>query len=335
MAGGAYVGWRQLQLGRAQLQQNLEASRRELDLEREGQITDRFTRAIDQLGSDKLDIRLGGIYALERIARESKVDYKPIMEVLTTYLGDRSPWPPARPRQYVAAALVKEIPSLRIRSADLQAILTVLGRRNLVHEEAGDRLDLSCVDLRRANLGGAHLEGANLGGAHLEGADLRDAHLEGAVFREAHLEDADLGGAHLEGADLRDAHLKGVYLRDAHLEEAHLGGAHLEKAYLEGAHLKGVYLRDAHLEEAYLGGAHLEEANLGGAHLERAILGGAHLEEAHLGGARLEGTYLGGAHLEGADLSTVIGLIDAQIGNAGIDKTTKLPEYLTRTEVEK
>ena len=40
-----------------------------------GQITERFTRAIDQLGSPVMEIRLGGIYALERISKESKEDY--------------------------------------------------------------------------------------------------------------------------------------------------------------------------------------------------------------------------------------------------------------------
>jgi hypothetical protein len=48
---------------------------RQLQLNREGQITERFTRAIDQLGSDdKLDVRLGGIYALERIANDSSTE---------------------------------------------------------------------------------------------------------------------------------------------------------------------------------------------------------------------------------------------------------------------
>jgi hypothetical protein len=50
-------------------QLNRESSARTYELDREGQITERFTRAIDQLGEDKLDVRLDGIYALERIAR--------------------------------------------------------------------------------------------------------------------------------------------------------------------------------------------------------------------------------------------------------------------------
>jgi hypothetical protein len=64
---------------------------RTLQVNREGQITDRFTRAIDQLGKvedgQKLfEIRIGGIYALQRIARESEEDYWPIMEILTAYV---------------------------------------------------------------------------------------------------------------------------------------------------------------------------------------------------------------------------------------------------------
>src|SRR5829696_6253474 len=42
---------------------------RQVHTAREGQITERYSRAIDQLGRvEQLDVRLGGIYALERIA---------------------------------------------------------------------------------------------------------------------------------------------------------------------------------------------------------------------------------------------------------------------------
>jgi len=64
------------------------------ELTRQGQASERFTRAIDQLGSDHLDVRLGGIYALERIARDSPGDRPTIGEVLTAYLRGHAPWPP-------------------------------------------------------------------------------------------------------------------------------------------------------------------------------------------------------------------------------------------------
>jgi hypothetical protein len=61
----------------------------------EGQITDRFTKAINQLGEpgpEKLAIRLGGIYALERIARDSLRDKPPIVEILAAYVRAHAAW---------------------------------------------------------------------------------------------------------------------------------------------------------------------------------------------------------------------------------------------------
>ncbi len=83
------------------LRQTREHTDRQLQQAEQGQITDRFTSAIEQLGSDKLEIRLGGIYALERIAGDSLAmesspgrDYATIMEVLTAYVRENAPWPP-------------------------------------------------------------------------------------------------------------------------------------------------------------------------------------------------------------------------------------------------
>jgi hypothetical protein len=68
--------------------EQLEATQRQLTMAEQGQITERFTRAVDQLGSDKLDVRLGGMYALERIARHSDVD-RTMIFVVGAELGVR------------------------------------------------------------------------------------------------------------------------------------------------------------------------------------------------------------------------------------------------------
>ena len=59
----------------------------------EGHLTDRFTKAIAHLGADNMAIRLGGIYALERIAKDSEKDHGPIMEVLTAFVREHAPAP--------------------------------------------------------------------------------------------------------------------------------------------------------------------------------------------------------------------------------------------------
>ena len=88
-----YYTWRRITIAEEDLkitQENLKVAQDNLKVTQEGQITERFTRAIDQLGNKKIEIRLGGIYSLERISKESDQDYWPIMEVLTAYVRNHS-----------------------------------------------------------------------------------------------------------------------------------------------------------------------------------------------------------------------------------------------------
>jgi hypothetical protein len=176
---------------------------------KEGQITDRFYKAIEQLGATddkgnpKLELRLGGIYALERIARDSEKDHWPIMEVLTAYIRENSQWKETN------------LPTNRTNRLDIQAILTVIRRRTWSYETADQHLDLREAGLHYADLTGAHLRGAYLTGAYLERAHLERAHLERAHLRDAYLTGAYLEGAYLEGTDLRGTRLEGADLGGA------------------------------------------------------------------------------------------------------------------------
>ncbi len=53
-------------------------------------MTDRYTKAIEQLGSDKLDVRIGGLYALERVVSDSPGYHPTVMEVLTAFVREHS-----------------------------------------------------------------------------------------------------------------------------------------------------------------------------------------------------------------------------------------------------
>jgi hypothetical protein len=222
LIAGLFFTWANLQITQ-------ETATKNQEIAREGQITDRFTKAITQLGEqgpEKLAVRLGGIYALERIARDSEKDHWPIMEVLTAYVRENAPWRPKPPEDTPpqqdnpcpkgdpAAAQGQPPPKL---ATDIQAILTVLGRRDRTHETEDQYLDLRETDLRAANLMYAQLEGANLMYAHLEGAILHQADLDRAILARAHLEGADLAGADLKGAILWQAHLDGAILEGASL----------------------------------------------------------------------------------------------------------------------
>ena len=99
-------------------EKNVRVAQETVRVAEEGQITERFTRAIDQLGSANMAIRLGGIYALERIAKDSEKDYGPVMEVLTAYVREKAP----RKENHEPQAAEKP-------PTDIQAILTVISRR--------------------------------------------------------------------------------------------------------------------------------------------------------------------------------------------------------------
>lgn len=149
-------------------------------------------QAIEQLGSEKLELRLGSISALERIAGDSEKNHGPIMEVLTAYVRKHAPAPkplaaPAAPKKPEEGQKAQAAPPLEIKpTSDVQAVLTVIGRRARTFGKGEhQRLDLRATDLRGADLWNAHLEKAYLREAHLEGADLRGAHLEGGYLRDA------------------------------------------------------------------------------------------------------------------------------------------------------
>ncbi|MBB5803571.1 hypothetical protein F4560_003339 [Saccharothrix ecbatanensis] len=216
------------------------AAWRQVQVSREGQITERFTRAIDQLGSDNLDVRVGGIYALERIARNSPADRNTVQFVLGVFVRNHAPWGVDEPRKSRPADGVvdERLPWLQRRMPDIQAVMVVLSRRP---EAAGSpALILSRVDLRslllprgaqlartvfrHTNLARAWLAGADLRHADLTGADLRKANLEDADLRNAVLHHTSLVGANLVGANLSDADLRGADLRETTLDPASLQG---------------------------------------------------------------------------------------------------------------
>ena len=189
---GATLVWRYLQgLGTVieQSAKTLAAAERTTFFAAQAGETQRYAGAMALLASTQLEVRLGGVYALERLARESERDHGPIMEVLAATLRDRAAW------------LAGETVSAQL-PADLQAIATVIGRRHAAFDAGESGIDLHATSLARVYLPGANLAGAFLYGANLQGAILQDADLRGARLWNADLTDATLEGAQLQGADL-------------------------------------------------------------------------------------------------------------------------------------
>jgi uncharacterized protein YjbI with pentapeptide repeats len=335
---------------------NVKIANKNVELTGSRLITERFSKAVEQLGSDKLEVRLGGIYALERIAYDSDRDHWTIMEVLTSFIQEKSSTKQLTDENISAKAYEIwqksskdatddenwESATKELVTKDIHAALTVVVRRQDKDPDSKS-LDLSDANLSGANFSGADLSGADLSGAELSSANLGNANLRKADLYGANLREANLSGANLSNAGLSSANLSGARLIDANLIDANLNGANLSGVYLWGANLSGAalintnlsgaYLSDADLSGAHLWGANLIDADLSGANLNGADLSGADLSGAHLSRANLSGANLSGAHLSAVNLSWAdlidLRFIDAdQLNQAKLCKT-RLPQGMT------
>jgi Pentapeptide repeats (8 copies) len=232
---------------------NFTLSRRTFELTEQGQVTERYTKAVEQLGSDKLDVRIGGIYALERIARDSARDHPTVMQVLTAFIRvhSRDQWPP---RGFGGDQQERSI------SPDIQAAVKVVGSRDPTH------------DIREVNLAHAYLKHADLIGVDFARANLADVCLVSATLASADLSGADLADANLSSADLSSADLTGTHLARANLSNANLGLARLVGTVLNNANLMQADLSSVDLTRASLVGAVLNDANLADVVLTNADL---------------------------------------------------------------
>lgn len=277
-------------------------TRESLNINREGQMTERFTKATIQLKNKNEEIRLGAIYTLGSILDNYEETYWPIMEILTQFVRNK-----AKPDNIDTE--IKGTNNLNKISLDVQTVLMVFGKRKYRKFKVSDIPDLHNIYLRKAQLEQAYFEGANFKGANLEEANLRYADLQGVNLRCANLQGADFEQANLQGAYLEKANLERAYLEQANLERANL-----EKANLEGTDLRKVNLQEANLEETNLKGTDLRKSNLQRANLKKANLERANLEKANLMGAK---------NLEIDQLSKVKTLYNAKLDQSLREKLEK------------
>ena len=213
------------------------------------QAGERFARALDQLGSEQLDVRLGGIYGLERIAARASAAataaggaYRPPgpegsgepqgggpvdregsgepQGGAPVNRGEPDPSPAFWAAQ--DRAQVFEILSAYIRTTSHRPPIGPATSESLQVRQADVSAALTVLARRTVldgdpplDLSGSVLPGARLGWARLAGADLRGADVRGTSLQHAelagvHLEQALLCGTQLQGADLRGAHLAGA-----------------------------------------------------------------------------------------------------------------------------
>ena len=327
----------------------------------EKQVTERFSKAVEMIGNENnIHIRLGGIYALERIAKDSAKEHWQIMEILTAFVREkarleskqepfiiidhfaeayREPYDDSDEYQDDVYPVEGEWDStertldqdyqdyIHLVPVEIQAVLTVLGRREETHRND----ERHCLDLSRTDLRGVTLTG-DLSGINFEAANLQYARLQHVDLTEANFIKANLELVRFENANLKNAKLESVNLHWAELIATNLFGAKLEKADFRAAKLKETNLSQSNLNAANFSRASLcttTRATLQQANLTRADFSRVDLSEIILEGADLSFTEFGEANLSKAKMGRTK-LEEAGLGKANLEKADLQESNLSR-----
>ncbi|MFD7103738.1 pentapeptide repeat-containing protein [Streptomyces celluloflavus] len=332
--GAAFIAGAGLFYTHGTLKQTRQRDREQSDLVREGQVTDRYVEAIKLLANDeKITERLGGIYALERIMKDSEKDHATVVEVLAAFIREHAS---IRYDQNLEGEEGgSEYEDARPKVA-IQAVLTVLGRRPIRAEV--NRIDLRNVDLRGADLSGAYLVGFDFTGSDLRGCDFSASHLHRVVLRETKLDGAVFVESLMEEAFLDEAQGIDVNFNSAILRRVMFGSAHLENVDFAWADLWGSKWYQAKVDGVTFESADLRFSNFMNSSIEGGLFRNADLSLSQSAGSSYSDCSFEGAKFAGWIISTS-DLMDGnilepeQLTQAMIDPKVKLAEELSEDPV--
>jgi hypothetical protein len=208
----------------------------------EQRVTELYSKAVDQLGSPDLSVRLGGIYSLERLAHDHVNHRQTILYMLCACLRmlDKDSLIDGRdsrdgrmddPRIFQLGEDEREMQA---------AVVDILRRHRDRIDTAGVFWAARGLDLRGANLGGCNLSGMNLAFGRYMRTQLTNANLQHVKFAGANMTGAVLNGSKLVLSDLSSTILRSAQLKGVDLTGAKLTAAKLDDAVLHGAILSGV-----------------------------------------------------------------------------------------------
>ena len=213
---------------------------RQVGIASQGLLNERYQKGAEMLGGSVLTVRLGGIYALQRLAEERPDDYHiQIMNLFCAFV-----------REPTESGLAWGIPVTMDVQEAMNAIVHLSQNGRQIERLNLSGANLIRVNVENANLSGAILDRTDWGGASLAGVNLSDTSLTNAIFFAGSSE-MEIHRANMRRADLTDALLSDVRLVDVDLSGAILDGANLSRATLirtdmTGASLIGTVLNGAH-----------------------------------------------------------------------------------------
>jgi hypothetical protein len=250
----------QVSEARRSTNENLRLADKNLRLAQQGQVSERFARAIEELGATSangdpaIDVRTGALFLLRRIGLDATLHAEPAYRVVAAYIRNHYKEPDIptdgckafnAPASDVSTALVFILPKLADYLLPKDPSGRKLGKMTGLRGATMRGLALDNLVLTDFDLTGIKLPYANLGNLDARNSILRSARftracLQRAKFQGADISGADFSGACLEGADFSDVTVS-LFTK---FDNARLHGATFDPGIL-GTTLSENLLRDA------------------------------------------------------------------------------------------
>ncbi len=210
------------------------SAEREADTAEQRLITDQLNKATEGMGKSNqkdapvIEVRLGALYALERIAKGSAPDHAQIIEILCAYIRSNSPKyketdemkEPMDIQTTISHDWMKKKPSGELRE-DIQTAVTVIGRRELWLEgKEKEGLLKYLLNLRECDLSNCYFYNSDLSSSALMGTNLNNARFINTNLRRAWMNLANMNGVIIKNADMYKANLECSFSYDGNFFES-------------------------------------------------------------------------------------------------------------------
>ena len=320
----------------------LEKQEKQIDLQRKQRTDDRFTTAVELLGSSETSARTGAIYSLYHLAIEDEKYRKEVAQILCSHIRSKT-----NEAKYKEEH--KDRPSNEIQSTIDLLLKDKDGNKGLycqdfAKEKSFPQANFEYAYLVKVDFYDAQCQGAGFSYAQCQGADFRFAQCQGAKFNEVQCQGADFFYAQCQKAYFIDAQCQGAKFtlaqcqganftfaqwQEADFNLAQCQGAYFDKAQCQGAVFLNAQCQGAYFRSAQCQGANFYKAQCQGAGFNHAQFQGVNFSEAQCQGAyfyetQCKGAYAGDEYIEFKD----------RIGKETELKTMKFAGELTKKAIE-
>lgn len=324
----------QIRLTRSQLQINLAEVKRLNDQSQTQLVTDRYMQAVGQTGHPSVDVRVGGIHLLERIAKDHPEGYaETIYEVLVSSLREHTRPNPATAMivAELAAAharkerLDEDLPDIDPVGSDVEAVLLVLARNRVLFDTHVERL--------RPGAGqgtGAHLVGLNLSGSWLRGAVLDNATLTDVALTDARLVGTSFSGSRLASCSFAGASVLDSVFDAGHLDSCGFAWSTINGSSFDNAQIDNCYFGDSTIVRTRFNSAKLSNirfvfAKMSEATFEGTTIAEADFEKSQVDNSRFDNMTMANADFHHATMTSTVfdgvNIADSDFSQAGFTDT--------------